>query len=217
MQPLFLTSSSTAISRAGAEPAHPTRRRAAEGSRRTRSATWPALLALGALASVAPKAQAQVPPGPSEGACVSLIPQPPRVLGVSPIACKCGGGVQVSGSLSLPVGPGGAHIDVTPSPGGSNGGLVCFQTVYDFPPHHTTASNGPYLVTPKALPVKAWKGSCDLSGCGSALWGLVRWGGPACDYVEFDSQATVTDFEITGFCEPLPQAGLPPQPSALGL
>jgi hypothetical protein len=35
--------------------------------------------------------------------------------------------------------------------------------------------------------------------------------------VEFDSQATVTDFEITGFCEPLPQAGLPPQPSALGL
>ena len=187
---------------------------AAAVSWRHRAAPWTALIALGILASGAAEAGAQIPTGPTKGACVDLVQQPPLIVQIAPIACKCGAGVQVSGSLSMPVGAGGGHIDVNPSPGGSNGGLICFQTVYDFPPHHTTTRNGPYLVRPKQLPVKAWKGSCDLSDCGSFLWGLVRWGGPSCEYVEFDSMSTVTDFEILGLCEPLPQAGLPPSTSA---
>jgi len=141
----------------------------------------------------------------SQPNCFTLHDVPAKVVQEGTIPCKCGGSTPaVAGSVSLPVGGSGASVTLSPGPSGSNGGLVCYQAIWIYPPHKAATPGGTVQAELKPIKVLGFHETCNLSGCRSALWGLFTWGGPACDKIPFDTGRRVPHYEFTGFCSTEP-------------
>lgn len=178
-----------------------------------RSACAAGLIALAALLGALPGAPvaegaalSQTSAGGSPGAdpqgpktsCVGIEWVDPKIVQLGPIVCKCGG-QETDFQVAIPLGS--SSVRIQPGGAGSNGGLICYASTYDIPGHYVAAKGSQYLVTFKSIPSQLYKGACDLSGCGSLLWGLASWGGPACRSAGPTDSTPVIGLTVLDFCE----------------
>ena len=74
---------------------------------------------------------------------------------------------------------------------------------------NTVSSGGALTVTPIMIKPQLVNRKCDLSGCGSALFGLIKWGGAECVEESSNQGGPIQSWKATGTCEesdPTPRA-----------